>query len=155
MCTGLYLLEDTRVLTVSKRSLDTSVSISSATTAALTGVPIGGSIKISPETSLTVSSASEEQLVWAAQYRKLDAKYIRLRDGETATLPNILTLYQDVTSDGPLRKDDDEEMNAVQIDVIGETDEEAQEKEGDSISEEVYYERLEKAIREFEVELED
>jgi hypothetical protein len=155
MCTGLYLLEGTRVFTVSKKSLDTSVSINSVTIAALTGIPIGGSIKISPETSLTVSSVSEEQLVWAAQYRKLDAKYIRLGDGETATLPNILTLYQDVTSDGTLRRDDKEEMNAVQIDVGGETDEEAQEKEGDSISEEGYYERLEKAIREFEMELED
>jgi hypothetical protein len=154
MCTGLYLLEGTRVFTVPKRTLDTSVSIGSATTATLTGVPIGGSIKISPDTSLAVSSTSEERLVWAAQYRKLDAKYIRLGDGETAALPNILTLYQNVTNDGPLRRDDKEEMNAVQIDVSGETEEEAQEKEEDSISEEVYYERLEKAIREFEVELE-
>jgi hypothetical protein len=93
--------------------------------------------------------------VCAAQCRKLDAKYIRLRNGETATLPNILTLYQDVTSDGPLRRDDKEEMDAVQIDVSGETDEEAREKEGDPMSGEVYYERLEKAIMEFEVEFED
>jgi hypothetical protein len=62
-------------------------------------------------------------------------------------------LYQDVTSNGPLRGDDDEEMNAVQIDVSGETDEEAREKEGDSILDEVYYDRLD--IREFEVELKD
>jgi len=104
---------------------------------------------------LAVSSASEEQLVWAAQYCKLDAKYIKRGDGETATLPNVLTLYQDVTSNGPLRKGNNEEMNAVQIDVSGETDDEAKEKEEDSLSDEVYYERLEKAIREFEVELED
>jgi hypothetical protein len=91
--------------------------------------------------------------VWAAQYRKSDAKYNRLGDGETATLPNILTLYQDVISNGPLRGDDDEEMNAVQIDVSGETDEEAREKEGNSILDEVYYDRLD--IREFEVELKD
>jgi hypothetical protein len=123
------------------------------TTSALAGILIGCSIKISPEVSLTVLSASEEQLVWAAQYRKSDAKYIRLGDGKTATLPNILTLYQDVISDGPLRKDDDEEMNAVQIDVSGKTDEEAQEKEGDLLSDEVYYDRLD--IREFEVELKD
>ena len=93
--------------------------------------------------------------MWAAQYCKLDAKYIRRGDGETATLPNVLTLYQDVTSNGPLRKDDNGEMNAVHIDVSGETEDEAQEKEEDSLSDEVYYERLEKAIREFEVELED
>jgi hypothetical protein len=35
-------------------------------------------------------------------------------------------------------------MNAVQIDVSGETDDEAKEKEEDSLSDEVYYERLRK-----------
>jgi hypothetical protein len=155
MCTGLYLMESTKVFIVSKRSLDTSVGISSVTISALTGIPIGGSIKISPEMSLAVSSVSEEQLVWAAQYRKLDANYIRLGEGEKATFPNVLTLYQDVTSRGPLRKGDVEEMNAVQIAVSGETDDEAQQNEVDSVSEEVYYERLEKAIREFKEELED
>jgi hypothetical protein len=119
MCTGLYLLEGTKVFTVSNKKLNTSVGLSAVTISALTGVPLGGSIKISPDTTLEMESVSEERLVWAAQYRKLDAKYIRLGDGEEATLPNILSLYPDITSDGTLR-DETEELNEVQVEVDAE-----------------------------------
>ena len=149
MCTGLYLLEGTRMFTVSSKGLNTSVGLSAATIGTLAGVPLGGSIQISPDTSLEMGSVAEERLVWAAQYRKMEAKYIRLGDGEKATLPSILSLYQDVTSDGILR-DESDQPNAVQIAIKAERDDGGQDHQGDPISEKPYYNRLAKAIMELE-----
>jgi hypothetical protein len=98
-----------------------------------------------------MGSASDEQLVWAAQYRRLQVKYIRLGDGEEAKLPGSIALYPDVISDGTLRGES-EEANAVQITVATETDDGGPEAEGPA-SEGLYYERLEKAITAFEEEL--
>jgi hypothetical protein len=149
MCTGLYLLEGTRMFTVSSKNLNTSVGVSAATIGALAGVPIGGSVKINPDTSLKMEAIYQERLVWAAQYRKIDAKYIRLRDGEMPTLPNVLSLYQDVSSEGILR-DESDETNAVEIVVGGEGDDVGQDNQGDQVSEKVYYERLTEAISDLE-----
>jgi len=151
MCTGLYILKDTRIFTVSSRDVRASVGVSAATITALVGVPIGGSVKISPHASLEMGSASDEELVWAAQYRRLQVKYIRLGDGEEAKLPGSIALYPDVISDGTLRGES-EEANAVQITVATETDDGGPEAEGPA-SEGLYYERLEKAITAFEEEL--
>lgn len=149
MCTGLYLLEGTRKFAVSSGNLSTSVGVSAATIGALAGVPLGGSINISQDTSLKMESEYDGRLVWAAQYRKIDAKYIRLRDGEEPTLPNILSLYQDVSSEGTLRAESDE-PNAAQIVVSTERDDAGQDNQGDQVSEEVYYERLIEAITDLE-----
>jgi hypothetical protein len=149
MCTGLYLLEGTRMFTVSSKNLNASVGVSAATIGALAGVSLGGSIKINPDTFLKMESVSQERQVWAAQYRKIEAKYIRLGDGEVATLPNILSLYQDVTSKGSLRNESSQ-PNAVQIEVGSESDDGAQDSQGDQISEKHYYDRLAKAITNLE-----
>lgn len=149
MCTGLYLLEDTRMFTVSSKKLNTSVGVSAVTISALAGVPLGGSIKISPDMSLKMEAVYQERLVWAAQYRKIDAKYIRLRDGEVPMLPNILSLYQDVTSEGSLR-DEFNEPNAVELVVSAENDDNSQDIQEDQVSEKVYYERLAEAVIELE-----
>jgi len=149
MCTGLYLLEDTRMFTVSSSSFKTSVGVSAVTTSALAGVPIGGSINISPDMSLKMESGSQERLVWAAQYRRIDARYIRLRDGEIVTLPNILSLYQDVASKGTLRGESGD-PNAVKIGISAETDDGNQDSQGDQISDDVYYDRLSEAIMDLE-----
>jgi hypothetical protein len=154
MCSGLYLLEDTRVFTVSRKNMKTSVGVSPLNIGTLAGIPIGGSIKVSPETSFEMGAHSEDRLVWAAQYRKLDVKFIKLKDGEEATLPNILPLYPDITSDGTLRGEPGE-VNAVQIEVNSEADDQSQKNQRDPISEKEYYERLSKAIADFEEELEE
>jgi hypothetical protein len=137
------------MFTVSSKSLNTSVGVSAATISALAGVPLGGSIKINPDTFLKMESVSQERQVWAAQYRKIQAKYIRLGDGEVATLPNILPLYQDVASKGSLR-DESSQPNAVQIVVSSESDDGAQDSQGGQISEKLYDDRLAKAIANLE-----
>jgi hypothetical protein len=154
MCTGLYLLEGTKLFTVSRKDRKVSVGVSPLSIGILAGIPVGGSIKVSPETSFEMGSMSEERLVWAAQYRKLDVKHIKLKDGEEATLPNVLPLYPDITSDGVLRGEA-EELNAVQIEINAETDGQSQENQEDPVSEKEYYDRLARAITEFEEELEE
>jgi hypothetical protein len=96
-----------------------------------------------------MESVSQERQVWAAQYRKIQAKYIRLGDGEVATLPNILPLYQDVASKGSLRNESSQ-PNAVQIKVSSESDDGAQDTQGGQISEKHYYDRLAKATANLE-----
>jgi hypothetical protein len=149
MCTGLYLLEGTKVFTVSHNKISTSVGIDSNIIGAVTGVPLGGSITISPETSLKLGAVSEDRLVWAAQYRKLEAKYIRLSATSDAALPSVLSLYPDITSHGTLR-DESGEINAAQV-VLGEDsncgDEDGQDE---MLDERGYYESLAKAIEDFE-----
>jgi hypothetical protein len=137
------------MFTLSSKNLNTSVGVSAATIGALAGAPLGGSIKINPDTSLKMESVYQERLVWAAQYRKIDAKYIRLRDGEMPTLPNILSLYQDISNEGTLRGESDE-PNAVQIVVSTETDDAGQDNQGDQVSEKVYYGRIAEAIFDLE-----
>lgn len=149
MCTGLYLLERTKVFTISRHKINTSIGLDSTSIAALSGVPIGGSLTISPEASLEVGSVSEQRLVWAAQYRKLQAKYVKLDGGEETTLPRTLPLYPDVTSNGTLR-DHSDELKAVQIEVGEEGKDEHEETEEDSLEKERYYEHLAMAIEEFE-----
>jgi hypothetical protein len=137
------------MFTVSSKTFNTSVGVSAATIGALAGVSLGGSIKINTDTFLKMESVSQERQVWAAQYRKIQAKYIRLEDGEVATLPNILPLYQDVASKGRLR-DQSSQPNVVQIEVSSESDHGAQDSQGDQISEKHYYDRLAKAIANLE-----
>jgi hypothetical protein len=156
MCTGLYLFEGTQIYTVSGKSLDVAMGISPATIGALSGVQVGGSVQVNPESSWTLSSTSEERLVWAAQYRKLDLKYIRVGRDETAALPKVLTLYPDMASEGALRRVKKDDMNAVRIDINEgrEKDDEAQIEREDTVLEETYYKRLEETIRKFEEEFE-
>jgi hypothetical protein len=137
------------MFTVSSKNLNTSVGVSAATISALAGLPLGGSIKITPDTSLKMESVSPNRLVWAAQYRKIDAKYIKLRDGEIPKLPNILSLYQDVASERSLR-DESSQPNAVQIVLSAESADGSQDNQGDQISEKLYYDKLAKAIVDLE-----
>lgn len=137
------------MFTVSSKNLNASVGVSAATIGALAGVPLGGSLKINPDTSLKMESLSPKRLVWAAQYRRIDAKYLRLRDGEMAKLPNTLSLYQDVASEGSLRGESDK-PNAVQIVVSAERGDGGLDNQGDQLSEKVYYDRLGEAIADLE-----
>ena len=155
MCTGLYQFEGTRVFTTRKKTFNASVGVDPVTIGALAGAPVGGSIQISPDTSLETGSASEERLVWAAQWRKVKARYMRSEDVEEATLSNVLSLYVDVTSSGILRDDDgddedDQEPYAVQIELDADGDGGSQDTQGDEVVDKTYDEKLAEAITEFE-----
>jgi hypothetical protein len=154
MCTGLYLLEGVKLFSVSSRALRTSFRVSPDTPAAIAGIPLGGSLEIGPDASLELKLVSNERLVWAAQYRKIKAKYTRLAEGGDATLPHMLPLYPDVVGDvaseGVLRNASDD-ANAVQITLAAEPDDpDHGSHDGIDREEALYHERLEKAITGFE-----
>lgn len=78
------------------------VGLSSAIVGALSGVPIGGSVTLGQGDAWEMTMGMEEEHVWAAQYRLIDAKYIAssssARRSEEPSLPPTISLYKDILS---------------------------------------------------------
>lgn len=106
LLTGIYRLENVHVCEVSSKEPVASVNISAEAVAALTGIPVGGSVNLGHSARLKVSVKWPNTLVWAAQYQRVRARY---HDGNDSSpeqvLPNRLTmsLYPDIFSKGQLR----------------------------------------------------
>jgi hypothetical protein len=102
MVTGLYLLEDVKVVRATNKNPSASVGIDALTVGALSGVPIGGSISVKPNHELMkVEFATKQRLVWAAQFQRLDVKYLKLEAGQKElTLPCTLQLNPEILSVG-------------------------------------------------------
>jgi hypothetical protein len=73
--TGIYVLDDARTFASSTREPEVSAGISSATVTALTGVPLGGSIEISHNVTLSTDMIVNGNFVWAAQYQRLKINF--------------------------------------------------------------------------------
>ncbi|KAJ5947499.1 hypothetical protein N7466_000514 [Penicillium verhagenii] len=165
MLTGLYLLEDTRTVVSRGQSSKVSAGVSSSIIGALSGVPVGGSVSLGVGSTWEMAMQVAEPHVWAAQFRLLDAKFIKMGKGGAGDvkLPASMGLYRDIMSvntarDGAKRgvelglvradeeEDDDEEENQGQSlleDGVGEDDQE-------SLEVEEYEKQLEAAIKHFE-----
>jgi hypothetical protein len=64
-------------------------------------IPVDGSINLGDDKTLTMQMAFEGSYVWVAQYRLLEAKYLKLEPGEDAViLPTSFLLYPKITSKG-------------------------------------------------------
>ena len=85
-------------------------------------------------------------------------RYIRLGDGAEATLPTVLSFYQDVASVGTMRGDgtddvdDAEEVDAVEIELDTGMEDQSQEDNGggDDAADKEYHTMLAKAIEDIE-----
>jgi len=148
MLSGQYLLDNASALNVETAKVGIEAGVSSTTVGALTGIPIGGSIDIGSDKKLVVGNKWGETLVWAAQYRLLDVRYLRVEADKLAvSLPNVLPLSE-TFSKGKLRNDTTVD-NAFQLGVLG--DEKIVEAgSGDSKEAEQYTTQLEKAIAQLE-----
>jgi hypothetical protein len=78
------------------------VGLSSAIIGALSGVPIGGSVSLGQGDAWEMAMAMEEEHVWAAQYRLIDAKYIAASSAASrkkeVVVPQAMSLYKDILS---------------------------------------------------------
>ncbi|PYI28214.1 hypothetical protein BP00DRAFT_403451 [Aspergillus indologenus CBS 114.80] len=156
LLTGLYLLEGTRTIVSRSQSNQVSVGISSAVIGALSSVPVGGSVKLGQGVSWEIAMEVEDEHVWAAQFRLLDAKYIKLGSNgvDGITLPMSIGLYRDIMSVNTVRGGG---RDGVELQLLGEDDEHDEyEQENttddDQDSQEMteYGKRLEDTIRLFE-----
>lgn len=102
--TGLYILSDARTIVRKSSSSSVDVGLSSAIVGALSGVPVGGSVSFGKGDAWEMTMGMEEEHVWAAQYRLVDAKYISAsssssaRRGDDIALPPTMSLYKDILS---------------------------------------------------------
>ncbi|PYH49982.1 uncharacterized protein BP01DRAFT_310204 [Aspergillus saccharolyticus JOP 1030-1] len=157
LLTGLYILEGTRTLVSQSQSNQVSVGISSTVIGALSSVPVGGSVKLGQGTSWEVTMEVEDQHVWAAQFRLLDARFIKLdsKGLEDVTLPTSMGLYRDIMSVSRVRGGG---RDVVDLQLLSGRDDEDNEDEQesnmgddqDSHEMQEFEKRLEDTIRMFE-----
>ncbi|KAJ6022063.1 hypothetical protein N7540_007567 [Penicillium herquei] len=98
LLTGLYLLEGARTVVSRGSSSKVSVGVSSAIIGAVSGVPLGGSVSLGVGSTWEMAMQVAEPHVWAAQYRLVDARFIKAGKGEDVKLPVSMGLYRDVMS---------------------------------------------------------
>lgn len=154
LLTGLYLLEKTRTIVSKGQTADISAGVSSALVGALSGVPIGGSVSLGVGSSWEMAMEIADPHVWAAQFRLLDARFIKMGKGgvDSVKLPMTMGLYRDVTSLNGRRADIGvEQVGQVELGLEGDEGEEASVKEQDSEELEEYERALEKAMKAFEM----
>jgi hypothetical protein len=92
--------------------------------------------------------------VWAAQFRLLDARFIKMGKGgvDGVKLPMTMGLYRDVTSLNSRRAaKGDSEVEQVELGLEGDEGEEAYVEDQDSEELEEYERALEKAMKSFEM----
>lgn len=120
--TGLYLLSDARTIVRKSSSSSIDVGLSSAIVGALSGVPVGGSVSLGQGDAWEMTLGMEEEHVWAAQYRLIDAKYISAssssaRRSEELALPPTMSLYKDILSMRNKRTASQIARDGVDVDV--------------------------------------
>ena len=151
MLTGMYLLEGARTVVSRGTSTKVSAGISSAIVSALSGVPVGGSVSLGVGSTWEMAMQVAEPHVWAAQFRLLDAKFIKVGKGsvDDVKLPLSMGLYRDVMSVNTARGGE-----GRSVEIVLEDEQEAKEdcvaEDQDSPELEEYEKRLEQAIKIFE-----
>ncbi len=153
MLTGQYLLEDTQILHVMSRKQQGSISTGALAIGALTGVPIGGSINISPDIFLKAQLRTPEKLVWAAQFHKLKTKYIRVRSGEALELPRAISIYPNALRTGSVVRGEADQCAFAQVaidDAVSGAVSSATEETDDADDSASYETALKDAVERFE-----
>ncbi|KAJ5723746.1 hypothetical protein N7488_001781 [Penicillium malachiteum] len=97
LLTGLYVLEGARTVVSRGSSSKVSAGVSSAIIGAVSGVPVGGSVSLGVGSTWEMAMQVAEPHVWAAQYRMVDARFIKAGKGDVK-LPVSMGLYRDVMS---------------------------------------------------------
>jgi hypothetical protein len=149
LMTGMYVLEGTRTMISKDKSSKISAGISSALVGILSGVPVGGSVNLGEGSSWEMAMEVAEPHVWAAQFRLLDARFLKMGAGHVdgSRLP-VMGLYRDVMSVNTARG---EEGRSIEVWLQGEGEGEGEDEDDqDSPEMEQYEKRLEQAIGVFE-----
>lgn len=152
LITGIYLLEGTRTMVTRDHSANGSVGISPTIIGAISGVPIGGSVGLGQKNSWELSMEVAEKHVWAAQFRLLDAKFVKMGKGgvEDAKLPISMGLYRDLLSVNTVRGTGQDGVELGLEESTNETTEGDTVNDQDSQALKEYAKRLEDAIKVFE-----
>lgn len=156
LLTGLYLLEGTRTIVSRGRSTDISAGILSSLVGALPGVSINGSMSLGTGSSWEVAMEVADPHVWLAQFRLLDARFIKMGKGglDEVKLPTSLGLYRDVLSQntvrGGERESDYVELGLENRGLDQEVEKSLAESQDDQEAE-GYEKQVEEAIRVFEM----
>lgn len=105
MLTGFYELTGTRCYEMRKDEQGASAGARSRAVAELTGVRLGGSLDLGSGFSMIEQGVGlDTPHIWAAQYRRLDVKYLDAKAKQLETkLSKQFRLLPDSTSRGPLR----------------------------------------------------
>ena len=149
MLTGQYLLEDTQIIHLTSRKQQGSISTGSLAIGALTGVPVGGSISISPDVSLKVDFRTPDKLVWAAQYQMLKTSYVRARSGDIPELPRVISIYPNKLRTGGVLRGEPDQPTFAQVAIDGAVSGAAEETD-DAEESEAYETGLKDAVEIFE-----
>lgn len=156
MLTGLYLLEGTRTVVSRGGPANISAGASSALIGAFSGVPIGGSVSLGVGSSWDMTMEVANPHVWAAQFRLLDARFIKMgKEGMDAVeLPASMGLYRDAMSVNTAPGGEGrsiglglEQEGKPETEIEGEA---STEDDQESLEVEEYEKRLEQAIKIFE-----
>ncbi|KAH1790634.1 hypothetical protein KXX35_002777 [Aspergillus fumigatus] len=153
MLSGLYLLEDACTMVSRHSSSKISAGVSGSLVGALSSVPVGGFLNLGEGNSWEMTMELTEQHVWAAQYRLLDARFVKVdkRGADSVKLPLSMGLYRDVLSVGTVRgaETDEVELELKNKDQAGgESGQDVEDQDGEEL--EAYEKRLEEAISVFE-----
>jgi hypothetical protein len=98
-------MEEARTLAVVTSEPQVSLGVGSIPIAALTGLPVGGSIDLGKSTSIRIDMVQKGPCVWAAQYMRLKINYFW--PGEDESLSQPITLWNTFVKDGSAFNDDD------------------------------------------------
>lgn len=115
--TGLIELNDVTALTVTKTSPSASTGISSALIGSLTGVPVGGSVNVDKNYTVTCESKNPGNMVWAAQYQLVKVKpVVKKAEPGSRTPINYVDMYPDHTyAKGAMLGDGKEEAFELEL----------------------------------------
>lgn len=105
----MYVFEDARSCQIRSWNPHVSLHASSELIGALSGCPIGGSINFSRSKSIQVMNTFPGRMVWAAQYQRVDARYMKA--SADAAVPDpfaTIRLWPDTFSKGQLRGSESE-----------------------------------------------
>lgn len=117
--TGLYELEDVKALVIDGHDSSVKLAISSATVAALSGVPVGGSVTLDPKTTITAEFEMKGKNIWAAQYQRLDVQYTRIEQWRENEPPGRIQLHHDTTTLRGGVRQDTQEPNSAEVQMLG------------------------------------
>lgn len=107
MLTGLYELEDATSLLTEESTISPSVGVG-AEILALLGVPVGGSIGAEHGRSSSSGSTLPGVSIWAAQYKLLDLRYVRVSKDQILPPLTLPVELRSFTSKGHMMGGDDE-----------------------------------------------
>lgn len=130
--TGLIELSNVKASTIKKTNPSANIGVGSALIASLTGVPLGASVALDANYTVTCDSISPEKLVWAAQYQLVKAKPVVKAEARVPTSIRYLDLYPDYTyAMGAVLGDEKEEAFELDLADVGEGEGEGEGAEGE------------------------